>query len=236
MFKALLTLLMVLAIGQPDCSFDSKITGKNCIYVWQDKFVGTACRTWQGDAKSLRVELNQESGGYDVGVAYSESPQRVRKVFNAKPMNRSLTVDLKGDGTWWAGPKTCICQTPDWRGLPGNWECYIIEVAEKDPAALVEFFDLKDTGNAMTYRGKTVVDGGEYHHYTRPWETWTQVISIRQQYQSDGPVNYGPIVRYWHETIGVPDWYFHSPKVSIETAGANQGVIEWTNIRTPSIR
>ena len=208
-----------------DCTTDIVRAGSNAIYAWSLNLDGKACRRWNRDGTTVRVDVDINRGGYDAGVARNEMPTRLSGSFDAPPLRARLDVDLRGEGTWWAGPKICVCQTRDWKGLDGNYECYIVEDAKKSPEALAEFF-----GNH--YRGQSVVDGAVYKHYTRPWEGWQQIIAIRQTYRQTGPMNYGEILRYWHDELDLPDWYLHNPKVGLETWNENRGHFQWSDIET----
>ncbi len=228
MFTLLLAIAATVPLGQPSC--DTKIihSGNNSIYAWQQDLVGTACRTWGRRAGWVQVDVDIESGGYDCGVATSELPERIRHVFGASPLQAKLTVKLRGEGHWWAGAKFCVCKTEKWQGLPGNFECYVIESAEMPREELMKVMQ-------ATLRGKSTVDGDVYFHYTKPWEQWHQYIAIRETYRDEGAIHFATILRHWHETLDLPDWYCHSPKVGLETTGENRGMFRWDGIVTSKI-
>lgn len=216
----------------PDCGTEPMELGRDVVYAWSEKLDGSACRTGSvtadGSAQTVRVEINVASGGYDAGVARNTLPEKVDRTFKAEPLHAHLDVELEGSGHWWAGPKFCICKTPDWQGLEGNWECYIIESADLSPRDLMGIMK-------ATYRGKTIVDGDVYLHYSKPWESWQQLIAIRETYRDEGAMNFAPIVEHWRKNLGLPNWYMHSPKVGLETTGQIKGHFEWTNIQTSDL-
>lgn len=228
----ILALLLLAPLGEPDCGTEPIILGRDAVYAWSDQLKGSACRTGSvsgtGRAGHVRVDIDVASGGYDAGVARNTMPQKVDQVFHAKPLYAKLDVQLTGNGHWWAGPKFCICKTSDWQGLGGNWECYIIESADLPPDELMAMMK-------ATYRGQTIVDGDVYRHYSKPWQSWQQLIAIREQYRSEGEMNFSPIVEHWRTNFDLPNWFMHSPKVGLETTGQIKGHFEWTKIETSDL-
>ena len=215
-----------------DCGTDPVVLGDDVVYAWSSELVGSACRTTDVNrdnrAGTVRVDIDVTSGGYDAGVAANTMPVRVDQTADAPPLSATTTVDLRGEGHWWAGPKFCICETPKWIGLEGNWECYIIEDADMPPADLMNML-------GGTYRGRQIVNGDVYLHYTKPWMQWQQAIAIRQTYRQSGDMHFAEIVRYWRDNLDVPNWYMHSPKVGLETTGQIKGHWQWTDIQTSDL-
>ena len=218
------------SLSGPRCDTDTIVVGHDAIYAWSQELDGSACRYFNGVEKAgtVRVEVDIRSGGYDAGVARNTGPVKVDDARDAPPLRANLRIDLSGEGHWWAGPKFVICREPEWVSLDGNWECYIIESADLPPTELMAMMQ-------ATYRGRQVVNGRVYLHYTKPWESWQQAIAIRETYGDEPSMPFAPLVRYWRENLGVPNWYLHSPKVGLETTGDIRGSFEWSNIQTTDI-
>lgn len=178
----------------------------------------------------LQVTLHETNGGFDSAVALYFTPVNVDDISGQSYVYAEIIVSLTG-GQWYVGPKINVIKTLKYQGLPGNYENYIIENAQRTP----KDWDVKLTASTAggKYIGTSSHDGSTYKHYVLPKDTWTQYYAIRQEYRTKGAVTIKPILQVWRDN-GMPNWYISGVRLNIETSGNTAGTFMMKNWYIPS--
>jgi hypothetical protein len=212
-----------------DKGFSQKYTATHTIFAWKsDNYSGSSfVRSWDGDISYLWTDVKMSAGGVDSGVSKSNvSSKKVDSIAVSQAVEGTLEASVSGAGHWWAGPKTIITSTSTYTGLDGQYECYIIEKAEKTPSALVTYM-------GGTYKGEGTYNGSVYKHYTTKYGKINQIWSIRQTYRNGGYTSVGYIMKDWRKLGIVPNWYCLGWKYNVEFNGANDGYVGMSYLKLP---
>jgi hypothetical protein len=205
------------------------IVNNHRISAWKLNYSGTKdCRYYDNTASWMEVDLAMTGGGYDAGIGKNiASGKKCDSMAIGIGVQATMVITTpSGGGHWWAGPKTIISSTASYSGLTGQYECYIIEKAEKTPSQLVSYM-------GGTYRGEGTFDGSVYKHYTVVYEGINQIWSIRQNYRNGGWTSVGYIQKQWRTLGLVPNWYNLGWKYNVEFNGANTGKIKFQSLSLP---
>jgi hypothetical protein len=211
-----------------NCGTGGVYLSNHSLFAWKSgNFSGSGCRKWEGDVSYLSAVVNMTAGGYDAGVGRAGvSSKKVDSIAIGQAVEGKFNYSVSGNGHWWAGPKTIISSTSNYTGLDGQYECYIIERAEKGPNDLVSYF-------GGTYKGQGTYDGSVYKHYTTKYGKINQIWSVRQSYRNGGYTSVGYIMKDWRKLGIVPNWYCLGWKYNVEYNSANNGYLSMNYLKLP---
>ena len=209
-----------------DCGTGKITVGAWTLPAWSNGLSGWACRSYDNPFTWLVVETDMKSGGYDAGFGKSYTSTKLDNISSSITVKSDITklVTPTGAGHWWSGPKTIISTTPNYTSLDGNYECYIVETAEKSPENLIA-----NVGGASTRVRKNdiVVGSGTYKTWTIQLGKIHQIWSIRSTYRNGGTTSVGAIQKAWRNQGLVDNYYSLGWKYNIEFTGENKGKIRF---------
>ena len=224
------------ALALPAAAAERTNCGTNGINVnnfrlsaWKSgNFSGSACRKYNDSSGSwIWLTLKVNGGGYDAAIGRRGGSKRADSISQNKHIYASVRLNnIASNENYWIGPKTSISKTSNYQGLQGNHECYIIDKANRGPAAFASWLK-------VTYKGQSTHNGSNYKHYTRNFNGINQVFSIRQNYRNGGWTQVGAILKKWRNLGIVPNNYVFQWKYNVETSGRVYGGIGLSNVQVP---
>lgn len=192
--------------------------------IWQSgKFTGYHRRAFDRNHLDVVLEQTHHEGGFDVAIARENFADiKVSDVNDDIYVCADFSINLTGEGKWWAGAKVSVnwdytanTETKGW------YENYIIDTADRDPQEFEQF--LYDDLNG-TYIGSTQHDGSDYRHFFVIYNQWFQYWAVRQNYRNKGVTSLTPIFNLWR-SHGMLDKKLDEIKLNVETYSKVKGDI-----------